>query len=92
VWQLKKKYRKSADFWAQAGMLVGHTGAEVENLMKNLSSEFRSVKQFMHVSGIDCINCLCLLTMVSTLQHFVNSCSPQGATTVLADYFLCIVG
>jgi len=42
----------------QAGAMVGHSGGEVENLMKNLASEYKSVKQFMHVSGTDKIRCL----------------------------------
>jgi len=31
---------------------------EVENLIKNLTNEFRTLKQFLHVSGTDKMNCL----------------------------------
>lgn len=49
--QVKKRNRKAGEFWSTAGNLNGHTGSEVESLMKNLQKEYQAVKQRIHLSG-----------------------------------------
>jgi len=45
IMQMKKKNRKSADFWKVAQ----HSGEEVERLIKNLQMEYQKVKQRLHL-------------------------------------------
>ena len=51
ILQVKKKNRCTAMFWKEVGVNVGHSGEEVERLMKNLQGDFQKVKQHLHLSG-----------------------------------------
>jgi hypothetical protein len=49
--QVKKRCRKTSDFWTEVGLEVGHSGEQTERLFKNLASDFQRLKQLSHVSG-----------------------------------------
>lgn len=49
----QKQHRKVADFWCLVGQSVGHSGEECERLFKNLTAEYRRVKQFLSMPGTD---------------------------------------
>lgn len=49
--QIKKRCRKTVEFWSEVGLLVGHSGEQTERLFKNLASDYQRLKQLSHVSG-----------------------------------------
>jgi hypothetical protein len=53
--QLKKRNRMTGEFWSEVGAAIGggFTGQQVENLLKNLQSEYRQIKALLHLSGIN---------------------------------------
>jgi len=48
---VKKRCRKTSEFWSEVGNRVDHSGEQTERLFKNLGSDYQRVKQMMHVSG-----------------------------------------
>ena len=67
-------------FRKEVGENVGHSGEEVERLMKNLQGDFQKIKQHLHLSGAGtssppaseihrtCSNCSIVITICSTLR------------------------
>ena len=49
--QVKKRCRKTVEFWLEVGLEVGHLGEKTERLFKNLASDFQRLRQLSHVSG-----------------------------------------
>ena len=49
--QIKKRGRKTADFWDMIGGLVGQEGDATQKLIKNLGSDFQRITLMQHVSG-----------------------------------------
>ena len=50
--QTKKKNRRTAEFWKTiADAVGGHSGEEVERLLKNLQMDYQKVKMHLHLSG-----------------------------------------
>lgn len=50
---MKKRLRKTAEFWCAIGLICNKPGDTAEKLVKNLGSEFQKVKQLTHVSGCE---------------------------------------
>lgn len=49
--QIKKRYRKTSDFWKKVGEEVGHSNEQTERLFKNLAAEYQKIKLGSHLSG-----------------------------------------
>jgi len=69
---MKKKNRKTSEFWKDIGATVGgHSGEETEQLVKNLQVEYHKVHQ-LHVSGCDTSSPPALRNSVRLFQLFEN--------------------
>ena len=49
----KKKNRKTTQFWSEVGARVGHSGDEIESLLKNLQQQYQQQKQQCYISGCE---------------------------------------
>jgi len=86
--QVKKKNRKTVEFWREVGQFVGgHSGEETERLMKNLQMEFQKLKQQLHVSGADTSTPPVLRNssrLFDLYENYYQVFNPQGGSAVPA--------
>ena len=85
---MKKKNRKTSEFWAEIASATGnHSGEEIERLFKNLHSDYQRVKQRLHVSGIGTDDPPTLRNseeLFTVYESFYNLYYPHGGSAVPA--------
>jgi hypothetical protein len=53
---MKKRLRKTDEFWEEVGAVTGHSGKESSKFVKNLGSEYQKIMIHLQTSGIDTEN------------------------------------
>lgn len=51
--KLKKRVRKTDEFWDEVGALTGHNGKEAGKLIRNLGTEYQKIMIHLQTSGVN---------------------------------------
>ena len=82
--QVKKRMRKTGEFWSVIGGDVGQPGECAEKLIKNLHSEFQRSQQQSRISGGE-TQAACLRgseVLFHAFENYYQLYFPHGGSTV----------